>query len=63
MKRSIWRRSSHLTFEIGDIFVRRKNGRVKVMTNSTDRCRILEDCYSAPTSGHFGVTKSKKKVS
>ena len=63
MKRSIRRRSSLLTFENGDILVRRKNRRVKVITNSTDRCRILEACHSAPTSGHFGVTKTRKKVS
>ena len=63
MKRSIRRRSALLTFENGDIFVRRKNRRVKVITNSTDRCRILEACHSAPTSGLFGVTKTRKKVS
>ena len=35
---------------------------VKVVTSVEERRRILRSCHSDPTSGHFGVTKTFRRV-
>ena len=40
----------------------RKNRQVKVVTSAEEQARILRACHSDPTSGHFGTTKTWRKV-
>ena len=40
----------------------RKKRRVKVVTSVEEQARILRACHSDPTSGHFGTTKTWRKV-
>lgn len=35
---------------------------VRVVTSIEDRKRILQSCHSDPTSGHFGTTKTWRRV-
>ena len=35
---------------------------VKVVTCKEEQQRILTVCHNEPTSGHFGVTKTSKRV-
>ena len=62
-KRAIRRRAATLTIENGEVFVERRGRKVKVITTVADQNRILRSCHSDPTSGHFGETKTWKRVS
>ena len=46
----------------GEIYVQRKKGRVKVVTSVEEQGRILRACHSDATSGHFGSTKTWRRV-
>ena len=39
------------------------HNQVKVITSVEDQKRILEACHCDPTSGHFGITKTWKRIS
>ena len=56
-KRAIRKRSERLEVDKGELFLLRKNGRVKIIIDPAEQKRILEACHSDFTSGHFGVTK------
>ena len=64
-KRAIRKRSERLEVDNlkGESFLLRKNGRVKIITDPAEQKRILEACHSDFTSGHFGVTKTCKRLS
>ena len=61
-KRAVRKRATLLTVEKGEIFVKRGGSKVKVVAPSEERRRILKACHSEPTSGHFGVTKTYKRI-
>ena len=61
-KRAVGKRATLLTVEKGEIFVKRGGSKVKVVAPSEERRRILKACHSEPTSGHFGVTKTYKRI-
>ena len=42
--------------------MQRKQRKVKVVTSANKRERILKACHSEPTSGHFGLTKTWKRI-
>ena len=46
----------------GEVFVQRKQCKVKVVTSGNDREQILKACHSEPISGHFGLTKTWKRI-
>ena len=61
-KRAIRKRSERLEVDKGELFLLRKNGRVKIIIDPAEQKRILEACHSDITSGHFGVTKTCKRL-
>ena len=61
-KRAVRKRASTLTVDNGEVFLKRKGRQVKVVTAVEDQRRILESCHSDPTSGHFGTTKTWRRV-
>ena len=60
--RAIRKRSERLEVDKGELFLLRKNGRVKIIIDPAEQKRILEACHSDFTSGHFGVTKTCKRL-
>ena len=63
-KRAIRKRAERLEIVKGELFFLKKNGKqkVKIITNPKEQKRILEACHSDVTSGHFGVTKTCKRL-
>ena len=61
-KRAVRKRASTLEVDKGEVFLKRKGRRVKVVTAIEDQRRILESCHSDPSSGHFGTTKTWRRV-
>ena len=61
-KRAIRKRSERLEVDKGELFLLRKNVRVKIIIDPAEQKRILEACHSDFTSGNFGVTKTCKKL-
>ena len=61
-KRAVRKRAATLIVDKGEVFLKRKGRRVKVVTAVEDQRRILESCHSDPTSGHFGTTKTWRRV-
>ena len=62
-KRAIRKRAERLEIDKGELFFLRKNGqKVKIITDPAEQKRILEACHSDFTSGHFGVTKTCKRL-
>ncbi len=58
-KRSVRKRAQTLKIENGDVFVERKNKKMRVVTSKTDQIVIMNSCHSDPTSG---LTKTWKRV-
>ena len=61
-KRAVRKRAVTLIADNGEIYVQRKKGRVKVVTSVEEQGRILRACHSDATSGHFGSTKTWRRV-
>ena len=61
-KRAIRKRAAVLSMEKGEIFIKRGRTSVKVVAAREEQRRILKACHSEPTSGHFGVTKTYKRI-
>jgi hypothetical protein len=61
-KRAVRKRAATLIADNGEIYVERKKGRVKVVTSVKEQGRILRACHSDATSGHFGTTKTWRRV-
>ena len=57
-KRAVRKRAAAVVCDKEEVFVQRKLRRVKVVTSTDERERILKACHSEPTSGHFGLTKT-----
>ena len=51
-----------LIVDKGEVFLKRKGRHVKVVTAVDERRRILQSCHSDLTSGHFGATKTWRRV-
>ena len=37
--------------------------RVKIVTDGSEKIRIMKACHSAPTSGHVGIVKTWRRLS
>ena len=61
-KRAVRKRASTLILESGEVYLQRKDRRVKVIQSRKDQLLIIKACHSEPTSGHFGVTKTWRRV-
>ena len=61
-KRAVRRKAGTLITEKGEVFIQRQQRRVKVVTSKAEQARILRACHAEPTSGHFGVTKTWRRV-
>ena len=61
-KRAVRKRASTIIVNKGEVLLKRKGRQVKVVTAVEDQRRILESCHSDPTSGHFGTTKTWRRV-
>lgn len=63
-KRAVRKRAATLIAENGEIYVQRKKGSLtmKVVTSVEEQGRILRACHSDATSGHFGSTKTWRRV-
>ena len=62
-KRAVRKRAATLSIDSGEVFLKRKNKRVKVVQSRKDQLLIVKACRSEPASGHFGLTNSKEKSS
>ncbi len=61
-KRAIHRKAATLAAEKSKVYLQRQHRRVKVVTTKEEQKRILHACHCDPTSGHFGVTKTWRRV-
>ena len=61
-KRAVRKRAATLITDNGEIYVQRNKRRVKVVTSVKEQGRILIGCHSDATSGHFGTTKTWRRV-
>ena len=61
-KRAVRKRAATLVGEKGEVFLQKNKRRVKVILSAEDHKRILNACHSEPTSGHYGVTKTWKRI-
>ena len=61
-KRAVRKRAQTLKIENGDVFVEKKGKKMRVVTSKTEQMVIVRSCHSDPTSGHFGLTKTWKRV-
>ena len=62
-KRAVRKRAATLELDKGEVFrLKRKGRRVKVVMDVKEQQRILLSCHSDPTSGHFGMTKTWRRV-
>ena len=61
-KRAVRRKASTLVIDKGEVFVRHHQRKVKVVVEKEEQARILRACHAEPTSGHFGVTKTWRRV-
>ena len=44
------------------MYLKRKNRKVKVVQLRKDQLLIVKACHSEPTSGHFGLTKTWRRI-
>ena len=61
-KRAVRKRAGTLVAENGEVFVVKQKRRVKVVQSVEEQKRILRACHADPTSGHFGMTKTWRRV-
>ena len=61
-KKAVRKRASTITVDKGEVLLKRKGRQVKVVTALEDQRRIMEYCHSDHTSGHFGTTKTWRRV-
>ena len=61
-ERAIRKRAATVSCDKGEVFVQRKQRKVKVVTSANEHERILKACHSKPTSGHFRLTKTWKRI-
>ena len=45
------------------LYINSRKRRVKVIVSPEEQVKISDACHSDSTSGHFGVTKTRKNVS
>lgn len=61
-KRAVRKRAATLFVDKGEVYIQRKSRKVKVISSVKEQKRILQACHSEATSGHFGVTKTHRRV-
>ena len=52
-KCAVRRRGATLIADNGEVYIKRKGRKVKVVTFVADKQQILRSCHTDPTSGHF----------
>ena len=61
-KRAVRKRAATLVVDSGEVYLKRKNRKVKVVQSRKDQLLIVKACHSEPTSGHFGLTKTWRRI-
>ena len=61
-KRGVRKRASTLIVDKGEVFLKKKGCQVKEVTAVEEQRQILELSHSNLTSGHFGTTKTWRRV-
>ena len=61
-KRAVRKRAAKLEVDKGQVYLKKKSGKVKVVTDYKEQWRILQSCHSEPSSGHFGMTKTWRRA-
>lgn len=61
-KRAVRKRAQTLKAESGEVFVIKKDKRLRVITSRNEQEMIVESCHSDPSSGHFGLTKTWRRI-
>ena len=61
-KRAVRKRAATLVLEDGEVFVQQKNRKVKVIRSREDQLLTVQACHSDPTSGHFGMKKTWRRL-
>ena len=51
-----------LPLDKGEVFLNRGAKKVKVISAVEEQRTVLKACHSDSTSGHFGVTKTYKRI-
>ena len=59
-KRAVRKRAATLLVDKGEVYIQGR--KVKVISSAKEQRRILQACHSDATSGHFGVTKTHRRV-
>ena len=59
---NVRRKAGTLVVEKGEVFILWKKGQVKAVTSMEEQKWILSAYHSEPTSGHFGMTKTWRRV-
>ena len=61
-KRAVRKRAATLVVDSGEVYLKRKNRKVKVVQSRKDQLLIVKACHLEPTSGHFGLTKTWRRI-
>ena len=61
-KRAVRKRAATLYIDKGEVFLNRGAKKVKVISAVEEQKTVLKACHSDSTSGHFGVTKTYKRI-
>ena len=59
-KRAVRKRAATLLVEKGEVYLEKKERKVKVISSVQEQQRMLKACHSEATSGHFGVSKTQE---
>ena len=61
-ERAVRKRAALLTVDKGKVSFNIGKTKVKVIISLEEQRRVLKACHSEPTSSHFGVTKTYKRM-
>ena len=61
-ERAVRKRAALLTVDKGEVSFNSGKTKVIVIISLEEQRRVLKVCHSEPTSGHFGVTKTYKRM-
>ena len=61
-ERAVRKRAALLTVDKGEVSFNSGKTKVIVIISLEEQRRVLKACHSEPTSGHFGVTKTYKRM-
>ena len=61
-ERAVRKCAATLVLDNGEVFVQQKNRKVKVIRSREDQLLTVQACRSDPTSGHFGMKKTWRRL-